>query len=104
LVADGPTTIHNVANLRIKETDRIAALTAELSKLGARVEPREDGLTITPPATLQPARIATYDDHRMAMALALVGLVCDDVVIEEAHVVSKSFPDYFDVLATLDRV
>ena len=101
LFADGPTEIRDVANLRIKETDRLAALATELTRLGARVAVRPDGLTIHPPARLQPAAIETYDDHRMAMSFALAGLVVDGVRITSAGCVSKSFPDYFDVLDSL---
>ncbi len=101
LFADGPTRIDNVANLRIKETDRLAALGAELTKLGARVELRDDGLTVHPPARVLPAVIDTYDDHRMAMSFALAGLVADGVVIRDAGCVSKSFPGFFDVLGGL---
>jgi 3-phosphoshikimate 1-carboxyvinyltransferase len=102
LFAAGPTDIRNVANLRIKETDRIAALAAELTKLGARVEARPDGLTIHPPPRIQPATIHTYDDHRMAMSFALAGLVADGIVIRNAGCVSKSFPDFFEVLGNLE--
>lgn len=98
LFADGPTSIRNVPNLRIKETDRIAALAAELTKLGARVEPRDDGLTIHPPAQVQSATIDTYDDHRMAMSLALAGLAGAAVTIRDADVVTKSVPNFFDLL------
>jgi len=101
LFASGPTHIRNVANLRIKETDRIAALATELTRLGARVETRPDGLTIQPPERLRPAEIRTYDDHRMAMSFALAGLVTEGVVIQDADCVSKSFPGYFDVLGRL---
>jgi len=101
LFAFGPTHIRNVANLRIKETDRIAALATELTRLGARVETRPDGLTIHPPERWQPAAIRTYDDHRMAMSFALAGLVTEGVVIQDADCVSKSFPGYFDVLGRL---
>jgi 3-phosphoshikimate 1-carboxyvinyltransferase len=97
--AQGPTTIRNVANLRIKETDRLAALGAELAKLGATVDVREDGLTITPPARLTSATIDTYDDHRMAMSFAVAGLVLPGLRIREADCVSKSFPSFFDALA-----
>ncbi|MEW6198985.1 MAG: 3-phosphoshikimate 1-carboxyvinyltransferase [Planctomycetota bacterium] len=101
LFADGPTEIRNVANLRLKETDRLAALATELTRLGARVEARPDGLTIRPPERLRPAEINTYGDHRMAMSLALAGLGTEGVVIREAGCVSKSFPGFFDALAEL---
>jgi 3-phosphoshikimate 1-carboxyvinyltransferase len=98
LFADGPTEIRNVANLRIKETDRIGALATELGRLGARVEAREDGLTVHPPAEVRAAAIETYADHRMAMSLALAGLMVDGVTIRDAGCVSKSFPGYFEAL------
>lgn len=101
LFAEGLTTIRNVANLRIKETDRIAALVAELAKLGATVQATDDRLTIEPPRKLQPAALDTYDDHRMAMSLALVGLVANGIAIRDARCVAKSFPDYFAELAKL---
>jgi 3-phosphoshikimate 1-carboxyvinyltransferase len=101
LCADGPTEIRNVANLRIKETDRIAALATELTRLGARVETRADGLTIHPPERITPAEIRTYDDHRMVMSFALAGLIVDGVVIQGAGCVSKSFPEFFEVLGAL---
>ncbi len=101
LFADGPTEIRNVANLRIKETDRIAALATELTRLGARVETRADGLTIHPPERITPAAIHTYDDHRMAMSFAIAGLAVDGIVIQGAGCVSKSFPEFFEVLGHL---
>lgn len=96
LYAEGPTTIRNVANLRVKETDRLAALRTELTKLGARVEEREDGLRIVPPQRVRPATIETYADHRMAMSFALVGLKCPGLVIRDAECCRKTFPDFFE--------
>ena len=96
LFADGPTTIRNVANLRVKETDRLAALTCELTKLGASVEEFDDGLRIVPPADITPATIDTYDDHRMAMSFALVGLKVPGVVINNPSCCGKTFPDFFE--------
>lgn len=101
LFADGPTEIHDVANLRIKETDRLTALANELRRLGARVDERADGLTIHPPARVAPARIETYDDHRMAMAMAVVGLAAEGIQVRDGRCVSKSYPRYFD---DLDRL
>jgi 3-phosphoshikimate 1-carboxyvinyltransferase len=103
LFADGKTTIRNVGNLRLKETDRLAALVVELSKLGATVVEREDGLTIEPPDRITPATIATYDDHRMAMSFALVGLAVEGISIEDAMCVEKTFPDFFDRWAQMLR-
>lgn len=97
LFAQGPTNIRNVANLRIKETDRIAAVATELAKFGAQVETRDDGLRVIPPAMVRPAAVDTYDDHRMAMAFALAGLRVDGVVIRDAQCVRKTFPEFFEV-------
>jgi len=96
LFADGPTVIRNVANLRIKETDRLAALQSELTKLGATVEASSDGLTIIPPDQVSPAAIDTFNDHRMAMSFALAGLRCDGIVINDPECVGKTFPDFFE--------
>ncbi len=95
IFADSPTTIRNVANLRVKETDRLRALKTELSKLGADVDELPDGLVIRPPPQLTPAAIDTYDDHRMAMSFALVGLRCPGLVINDPQCCAKTFPDFF---------
>jgi 3-phosphoshikimate 1-carboxyvinyltransferase len=95
LFADGPTTIRNVANLRVKETDRIAALTRELTKLGAEVAEYPDGLRIQPPCQLRPAAIDTYNDHRMAMSFALATLKVPGLVINNPQCCAKTFPDFF---------
>ena len=100
LFAQGPTRIENVANLRIKETDRLAALERELGKLGARAETGPDWLSIEP-GPLRGAAIDTYDDHRMAMAFALVGLRVPGVVIRAPRCVAKTWPDYFSALERL---
>ncbi|CAG0998108.1 partial 3-phosphoshikimate 1-carboxyvinyltransferase, partial [Myxococcaceae bacterium] len=97
--AKGPTVIRNVANLRIKETDRLAALERELRRLGAGAEATRDGLTIRP-AALHGAEIETYDDHRMAMAFALAGLRVPGVVIRDPACAAKTWPGYFDALAS----
>jgi len=97
LFAQGTTTIRNIGNLRVKETDRLAALKTELTKLGAQVEVEGDDLTITPPVSgkLEPAAIDTYDDHRMAMSFAVAGLRSEGVTINDPSCVNKTFPDYF---------
>jgi 3-phosphoshikimate 1-carboxyvinyltransferase len=100
LFADGPTRIRNVSNLRIKETDRLAALETELTKLGARARSDFDSLTIEP-GPLRAATIDTYGDHRMAMAFALAGLRQPGVAIRDPGCVSKTWPDYFGMLARL---
>ena len=100
LFADSPTTITNVANLRIKETDRLAALESEMRKLGAGVETGPDWIRVEP-RTLHGAEIATYDDHRMAMSLALVGLRVPGVVILDPGCVSKTWPGFFEAFRRL---
>ncbi len=100
LFAEGTSTILNVGNLRIKETDRLAALSCELRRLGADVEEGDDSLEITPGPACG-AAIATYDDHRMAMAFSLVGLARKGVVIKEPACVSKTYPYFFQDLARL---
>lgn len=100
LFASGPSHIRNVGNLRIKETDRLAALSSELTKLGAYAEADADSLTVRP-GILHGATIETYDDHRMAMAFALAGLRLPGVVIRDPGCVSKSWPRYFDAFSAL---
>jgi 3-phosphoshikimate 1-carboxyvinyltransferase len=100
LFADGPTTIRNVAHIRHKETDRIAALATELRKFGAEVEERPDGLTITP-RPLRGCAVDTYNDHRMAMSLALVGLQVPGVVIRNPGCVAKTYPGFWQDLNRL---
>jgi 3-phosphoshikimate 1-carboxyvinyltransferase len=100
LFARGPTTIRNVAHIRDKETDRIGDLVRELRKFGAGVTEHADGMTIEP-APLHAARIATYDDHRMAMSLALPGLLVPGVLIENPTCVGKTFPDYWTRMGVL---
>ncbi len=101
LFADGPTTMTGVGHIRHKETDRIGNLAIELRKFDATVEELSDGLKITPPKELHSARIATYNDHRMAMSLALVGLRVPGVLIEDPKCTEKTYPGYFDDLAKL---
>ncbi len=98
LFAAGPTVIRNVAHLRIKESDRLSALACELRKLGAEVDESLDGLAIRPPPDVVPATIDTYDDHRMAMSFALVGLRVAGVAINHPECCAKTFPDYFECL------
>ncbi len=97
LFAEGPTTMTHVGHIRHKETDRLAALAAELRKLGAEVDERPDGLTIHP-RPLRGAAIDTYDDHRMAMSLALAGLRVPGVQIRNPECTEKTYPDFFDDL------
>ncbi len=96
LFAKGATTIRNIANARIKETDRIAALAVELTRMGARVEEFSDGLTIHPREQYQPVEIETYDDHRMAMSFTIAGIHVPGLTILNPGCVSKTFPDFFE--------
>jgi 3-phosphoshikimate 1-carboxyvinyltransferase len=98
LFADGPSTIRNVAQLRHHETDRLAALETELRRLGARAEAGPDWLRIEP-APLHGATVETYDDHRVAMAFALVGLRVPGVRILDPTCVAKTWPGFFSALA-----
>lgn len=100
--ADGPTVIRNVAHIRHKETDRLAALAVELRRAGVEVEERSDGLTIHP-RPLRPAVFETYNDHRMAMSLALVGLRCPGMAIRDPKCVAKTYPEFFADLEQLRR-
>jgi 3-phosphoshikimate 1-carboxyvinyltransferase len=100
LFADGVSRISNVAHIRHKESDRIAALATELRKLGATVDELPDGLVIDPPAPAQlhGARVATYDDHRMAMSFALAGLRIPGVTILDPGCVTKTYAGFWDDL------
>ena len=95
LFVDGPTRIRNVAHNRIKETDRIGNLAIELRKFGATVTEFDDGLSIQPVPTMTGATIETYNDHRMAMSLALVGLKVPGVKILNPDCVAKTYPQFF---------
>ncbi len=99
--ASSPTRIRGIASARVKETDRVHATCVELDRLGVRVEEHEDGMTIYPVEKMRSASIQTYNDHRMAMAFSLIGLRFDGVTIENPSCVSKTFPNFFEVLETL---
>lgn len=98
-LAEGVTTITGAKELRYKESDRIAAMTKELGKLGVRVEEREDGMRIEGRGRLQGGRVSSYGDHRVAMALAVAGLSADGgVEIDDSACADISFPGFFDLL------
>ena len=101
LFADGTSTLRNIGSWRVKETDRIAAMAAELRKLGATVEEGPDWLRVTPPTTWREATIDTYDDHRIAMCFSLAAAAGLPVHIRDPRCVAKTFPDYFERLAML---
>jgi 3-phosphoshikimate 1-carboxyvinyltransferase len=92
--------IRNVAHLRWQESDRLHAVATELQRLGVGVEELSDGL-IVQPSRVRPGRVQTYDDHRIAMSFALLGLRAPGVVIEDPACVAKTFPDYFARLEAL---
>ncbi|MBL8325154.1 MAG: bifunctional 3-phosphoshikimate 1-carboxyvinyltransferase/cytidylate kinase [Rubrivivax sp.] len=108
LYADGPSRIRGIASWRVKETDRIAAMAAELGKLGAAVVAGDDFIEVRPPAQWRAASLRTYDDHRMAMCLSLAafnglagasrGAGALPLRIEDPRCVAKTFPDYFEAL------
>jgi 3-phosphoshikimate 1-carboxyvinyltransferase len=91
-----------VEHIRHKETDRIAAVATELRKLGATVEEYTDGLKVIP-GPFRAASIDTYDDHRMAMSFALVGLKQPGVIINDPGCTSKTYPRFFEDLESLRR-
>jgi 3-phosphoshikimate 1-carboxyvinyltransferase len=96
LFAEGTTHIRNVANWRVKETDRLAAMATELRKVGAEVVEHADALSITPPQRLRDATIATYDDHRMAMCFALAAFGDAGVTILDPECTRKTYPGFFE--------
>ena len=100
LFANGTTNIRNVEHVRHKETDRITDLARELIKLGADVDERTDGLSITP-VKMNAAEIETYNDHRMAMSFAVAGTMIDGVTIHDPACCEKTYPKFFDDLVEL---
>lgn len=96
LFAKGPSKISGIASWRVKETDRIAAMAAELRKVGAEVQESTDFIEIVPPAQLQPATIETYNDHRMAMCFSLISLGGVPMKIMDPACVNKTYPRYFE--------
>lgn len=102
LATEAPCTLSNIGSWRVKETDRIAAMAAELRKVGASVVEEAEAIHITPPAKLIPdAAIDTYDDHRMAMCFSLVSLLGVPIIINDPKCTHKTFPDYFKTFASL---
>ena len=97
-LAKGETRIHNIANLRIKECDRIHAAAAELNRLGVPTEEGEDFIVVRPDGPLKPALVETYDDHRVAMAFGTLSLIEPDIKVEDPACVGKSFPMFWDEL------
>ncbi|GAB3457979.1 hypothetical protein GCM10027519_16200 [Kineococcus endophyticus] len=98
--ADGPTRVRGIGFIRGKETDRIAAVVAELRRAGIEASEDPDGFTVHP-GTPAPTRFATYEDHRMAMSLALLGLRHSGMEISDPSCVAKTYPEFFTDLAAL---
>ncbi len=99
--ASSPTRIGGIGFIRRKESDRIGAVVHELRRLGVDAEEEPDGMVIRPTGAITPATVATYDDHRLAMSFAVIGLVHPGVVIADPGVVAKTFPTFWSVLDTL---
>ncbi len=95
-LADGPTRIDNIANMRLKECDRINAAARELERLGVTVDEGRDYLVFHPNESLGPARIHPYDDHRVAMAFAILSLVADGIEVEGPGCIAESFPNFWN--------
>lgn len=98
--ANTPTYIKNIGHIRLQESDRIHAIVTELTRVGINVEEERDAIRIHP-GTPHGAVIQTYDDHRMAMAFALIGLKCEGIVIDNCECCGKTFENYFSVLGSL---
>jgi 3-phosphoshikimate 1-carboxyvinyltransferase len=99
-LADGPSTLRGVAHVRLQETDRLRALATELRMLGATVTELPDGLVIAP-GPLRPGTFGTYDDHRLAMAAAVLGLAVPGLLVENVETVGKTMPDFTDRWAAM---
>jgi 3-phosphoshikimate 1-carboxyvinyltransferase len=101
-VARGTTAIRDAAELRVKESDRIVAVKRELGKMGVRIDDRPDGMVIAGGQRFCGAHVVSGGDHRMAMALAVAGLVADgETVVEDVACVQTSFPTFVDLINTL---
>lgn len=100
--AEDRVTIRNIEQTRWQETDRIHAMVTELRKLGVDVVEHQDGVEIYP-SKIKPAKIDTYDDHRVAMSFSLIGLKVPGIRIKNPECVSKTFPSFLDVLANLGK-
>jgi 3-phosphoshikimate 1-carboxyvinyltransferase len=100
--AEGTTIIRDASELRVKETDRIAAITENLSRMGGNVKEAKDGLSIEGPVKLRGAEIDSFGDHRIAMAFAIAGLLAEgETTIRDIECVDISFPGFFDLLGSI---
>jgi 3-phosphoshikimate 1-carboxyvinyltransferase len=102
--AEGETVISGAKELRVKESDRIATVASELAKMGAQITPTEDGMIISGPTPLKGAKVESYGDHRVAMALAIAGLIAEgETIIQDAECINTSFPGFEKLLEDLMR-
>jgi len=100
--AEGTTAIRDAGELRVKECDRLRAIAATLTAMGAQIQELPDGLDITGPTALRGATVSSYGDHRIAMALAVAGLVAEgETIIEDTRCIDTSFPGFADALREL---
>ncbi|QCI22758.1 3-phosphoshikimate 1-carboxyvinyltransferase [Buchnera aphidicola] len=104
LFSKGTTTIRNIYNWRVKETDRLSAMTIELRKIGAKVEEGKDFLSITPPVMFKYSNIETYNDHRIAMCFSLISLSGIGVNILNPNCISKTYPSYFEDFLSISNI
>nr|MBA2496863.1 3-phosphoshikimate 1-carboxyvinyltransferase [Acidimicrobiia bacterium] len=101
-VAEGPTRVTGIGFIRAKETDRIAAIVTELRRCGVEADEEPDGFVVRPrPGGVHGARVETYDDHRMAMSFAVLGLAVPGITIVDPGCVAKTFPSFFTMLDAL---
>jgi 3-phosphoshikimate 1-carboxyvinyltransferase len=97
--AEGTTVIKDAKELRVKESDRIKTISSELRKMGAKIEEKEDGMVINGPTKLHGAKVQSYGDHRVAMSIAIAGLIAEgETIIEDIDCVETSFPGFFKIL------
>ena len=100
--AEGETVVRDAAELRVKESDRVATVVEELRKMGAQIEPMTDGFIVTGRTPLRGNLVDAHGDHRLAMALTVAGLIAEgETVVEGAECISKSFPEFPELLADL---
>ena len=96
LKTTNPIEVVNVKHARLKETDRIAIISRELSKLGIRVQEKEDGFILESPHSLKPAELNSENDHRLFMAFCIAGMYVGDCRVTDPESVSVSYPDFID--------
>jgi 3-phosphoshikimate 1-carboxyvinyltransferase len=100
--AHGETLVRDASELRVKESDRIGAITTELRKMGAQIEEREDGFVVSGPTPLRGTHVHSHGDHRLAMALAMAGLLAEgNTIVDGAEVIADSFPGFVTLMREL---